>query len=86
MCTPELGCTGGNNDIDAGAGTDSVSAVRRTVTQGDVDVPVAAYRQQQHPSRHVVVAQDLQPFQRHLMMNVLLIEVEAETSEIPHLS
>ena len=66
--------------------TSVVGAARRTVTQGDVDVTVATYRQQQHPSRHVVLAENLETFQRHLVMNVLLVEVETETIEFPHFS
>jgi len=32
VCTPDLGCTGGNNDIDAGTDTDFVGACMSALT------------------------------------------------------
>ena len=56
-----------------------------TFTECDVDVAIARYRHQQQSPRHVVLAEDLQPSERHLVVDVLLVEVETATNDIPHL-
>lgn len=54
-----------------------------SVTQGDVDIPISGYGQQQHSPANVVLADDLSVTDFHLMANVLLHEVETETETFP---